>query len=136
MYRFMKKLIVSILAFLYITSSCEATVYLHYCMGKQVSFSFMPEHSGNCHKCGMKKAGSGNGCCKDEKKILKSDPNQGLSALNFATGIQKKIASTGIEYYSFSKPVLLSKVNISSENHGPPGNNPVPFYLMNCLLLI
>jgi hypothetical protein len=132
----MKKLIVSILAFLYITSTCGATVYLHYCMGKQVSFSFMPEHSVSCHKCGMKKTGDKKGCCKDEKKVIKSGTNQGLSALNFSTGIQKKITFIGSDYYSFSKPVLLSKINISSEDHGPPGNNPVPFYLMNCLLLI
>ncbi len=96
----------------------------------------MPEHSGNCHKCGMKKAGSGNGCCKDEKKVIKSDPNQGLSVVNFSTGAPKKIALICSGYCGFSEPILLLKVNISSENHGPPGNNPVPFYLMNCLLLI
>ncbi len=136
MQHFMKKFIVSILAFLYITSSCEATVYLHYCMGKQVSFSFMPEHSVNCHKCGMKKTGDRKGCCKDEKKVIKSGPNQGPGSLIFSSGIQKKIVFIDSDYYSFSKPVLLSKVNISSENHGPPGNNSVPFYLMHCLLLI
>lgn len=136
MQHFMKKLIVLILAFLYITGSCEATVYLHYCMGKQVSFSFMPEHSMNCHKCGMKKKGDSKGCCKDEKKVIKSGANQGLSAQNFSSGIEKKIAFVSSDYHNFSKPVLLSKINISSENHGPPGIHPVPFYLMNCILLI
>lgn len=132
----MKKLIVSVLAFLYISSSCEATVYLHYCMGKQVSFSFMPEHSGNCHKCGMKKTGGTKGCCKDEKKVLKSDPNQGLSGLNFSTSLPKKSTYINSEYYSFSEPVAISKVRVNTPTYGPPGDHPVPFYLMNCLLLI
>src|SRR5271156_2096139 len=106
----MKKLIVSILAFLYITSSCEATVYVHYCMGKQISFSFIAEHSGNCHKCGMKKSGEGNSCCRDEHKVLKSDPNQGLTAQFIATSFAKKITYLDSERYSFSEPVILSSV--------------------------
>jgi hypothetical protein len=132
----MKKLIVSILALLYITSSCEATLYLHYCMGKQVSFSFMPEHSVNCHKCGMKKTGDRKGCCKDEKKVLKSDPNQGLGALKCSANLSKKITFIHSGYRHFSEILLLAKVYLVPPDHDPPGNHPVPSYLMNCLLLI
>lgn len=132
----MKKFIVLILAFLYITSSCEATVYLHYCMGKQVGFSFMPEHSGNCHRCGMKKSGKGMGCCRDEKKFLKSDPNQKLSDLNFSISPIKSFAPIYSDYRSYSVSALISKAVVKSLPHGPPGDHPVPCYLMNCLLLI
>ena len=89
----MKKLLVFLLAFLYITSSCEATVYLHYCMGKAVGFSFTPGKSGNCDRCGMKKSTQGMGCCKDEQKIIKSDKSQKLTDLSSSNIHQKKFTS-------------------------------------------
>jgi len=132
----MKKIFVSILAILYICSSCDATVYLHYCMGKQVGFSFTPVHSANCHTCGMKKSAHGNGCCRDEKKILKSDPGQGLSAQFLSSSFAKKITYLYAEHAIYSAPVLASKVMINQLPHGPPGFLPVPGYLMNRRLLI
>jgi hypothetical protein len=132
----MKKLIVSILAILYITSSCEATVYLHYCMGRQVSFSFLPEHSGNCHRCGMKKSAKSMGCCRDEQKLLKSDPNQKLTDLSWSTDLQKKLFSTYTQFHTYPEAILFSGMIKNSPTHGPPGGHPVPFYLMNCFFLI
>ncbi len=132
----MKKLLVSILAILYITSSCEATVYLHYCMGKQVSFSFNPDHSRSCHTCGMKKSGKGNGCCRDEEKIIKSDPGPGISAQFISIDLSKKVTWLYTEYNIYSVPVLGSTVSLIPLTHGPPGYYPVPRYLKNCFLLI
>jgi hypothetical protein len=133
---FMKKLIVSILAFLYITSTCEATVYVHYCMGEQISFSFIAQHSGNCHKCGMKKSGGGSSCCRDEQKVLKSDPKQGLATPFLGTNFAKKITYLDSEYYSYSKLVKFSSALLNAFTHDPPGDHPVPDYLMNRILLI
>jgi hypothetical protein len=133
---FMKKLIVSILAFLYITSSGEATVYLHYCMGKQVGFSFLPENSTNCHKCGMKKSDNGIGCCKDEQKIIKSDKNQKLTDLGYPTKLQKKFIIIHNSFPVYSAAIINSKIIIHSPTHGPPGIHPYPCYLMNRVFLI
>jgi hypothetical protein len=132
----MKKLIVSILAFLYITSSCEATVYLHYCMGKQVSFSFLPENSKNCHRCGMKKSDKGMGCCKDEQKIIKSDKNQKLADLVYSNKLQKKYLTVNNTFREYL--ALAVNPNIISHNsvHGPPGIQKISRCIMNRALLI
>src|SRR5580692_5482101 len=98
----MKKLFSFILGILYISSSCEASVYLHYCMGKRVSFSFSPEKSGTCHRCGMKKSAKGMGCCKDEEKIIKSDKSQKVTDLVSSDTEQKKFGKSLWVYHEFS----------------------------------
>jgi hypothetical protein len=133
---FMKKLIVSILAFLYITSSCEATVYLHYCMGKQVSFSFLPEDSKNCHRCGMKKSDKGMGCCKDEQKLIKSDKNQKLTDLVYPTKLQKKFITVHNSLWVYAESLVSPCIISNASAHGPPGINTSYLYIMNRALLI
>ena len=98
------------LAFLYISSSCEASVYLHYCMGKPVSFSFSPGKSSTCHRCGMKKSARGMGCCKDEQKIIKSDKSQKVTDLVSSDIQQKKFVTVLTAYHAFSVNTL-SAVN-------------------------
>jgi hypothetical protein len=131
----MKKLLVSLLAFLYITSSCEATVYLHYCMGKAVGFSFAPEKSTSCRRCGMKKSAKGMGCCKDEQKLIKSDKNQKITDLQSFNNQWKSfvlVPPNDIDYsVIYRQPSVVSR-----QPHGPPGADPVPTYLMNCLFRI
>jgi hypothetical protein len=131
----MKKLIVFILAFLYITSSCEATVYLHYCMGKPISISLLPEKSGNCRKCGMKKSGRGMGCCKDEQKMVKSDKNQKITDLGFSTNQQIKFIAVPGFFRTYTPGYLQPTVN-RQPFRGPPESKTVPVYLINCLFLI
>ncbi|HTB24421.1 MAG TPA: hypothetical protein VK711_03580 [Puia sp.] len=133
---FMKKLIVSILAFLYITSSCEATVYLHYCMGKQVSFSFLPEDSKNCHRCGMKKSDKGMGCCKDEQKIIKSDKNQKLTDLVYSNKLQKKFITVHTSFRAFAVATERLCIISNSSAHSPPGIQGSHRFILNRALLI
>ena len=132
----MKKLLVSILAFLYITSSCEATVYVHYCMGRKVGFSFFPDNAAGCHRCGMKKSAKGTSCCKDEMKVLKSDKNQKLTEPSFSTGQQKKIAPVPVAVHAHFRSVLPIASYIHEPTHSPPRTGQPPVYLMNCLFLI
>jgi hypothetical protein len=133
----MKKLFFFLLAVLYISSSCEASVYLHYCMGKPVSFSFSPGNSGTCHRCGMKKSAKGMGCCKDEQKIIKSDNSQKVTDL-VSSDMAKKIFGKVLPSYSaFSVNICHSSADTHCSSHGPPpGECPVSLYLMNCLFLI
>ena len=133
----MKKLFFFLLAILYISSSCEASVYLHYCMGKAVSFSFSPGTSGTCHRCGMKKSSRGMGCCKDEQKIIKSDKSQKVTDLVSSDTKQKKFIAVQTIYCAFSVKTCQPSTAVYSPSHGPPpGENPVSLYLMNCLFLI
>ena len=133
----MKKVFVFLLAILYMGSSCEASVYLHYCMGKPVSFSFSPGNSGNCQRCGMKKSRNGMGCCKDEQKVIKNDKSQRITDLVFNDNKPKKFVSVLKTYPQFSVGGIQASTVIHFPLHGPPGKNAlVPLYLKYCVFLI
>jgi hypothetical protein len=136
LYRTMKKPFFLVLAFLYIASSCEASVYLHYCMGKQVSFSFSPEKSGSCHRCGMKKSG-GMGCCKDEQKIIKSDKSQKVTDLVSSDTHQKRYVIFPVVYNIYLVNICQPSTDTHYPVHGPPEIKAfVPLFLMNRVFLI
>jgi hypothetical protein len=133
----MKKIFFFILAVLYISSSCEAAVYLHYCMGKQVSFSFSPGNSGTCNRCGMKKSAKGMGCCKDEQKIIKTDKSQKVTDLVSSDKQQKKFVTILTGYNALSVKICNPSTFIDYPSHGPPPDVlHVPVYIMYCLFLI
>lgn len=133
----MKKLFVLLLAFLYIGSSCEASIYLHYCMGKAVSIGFSPGKSGTCQRCGMKKSAKGMGCCKDEQKIIKTDKTQKITDLVSTNNQPKKFVTVLMTYNEFSYCICQpSTVNYYPSHDPPPGEGPVPIYLMNGVFLI
>lgn len=72
----MKKILVAILSVFYLLSTSGFTVYEHYCMGELANASLSDNTSddGSCSKCGMeKKEGTGNDCCQDEHKFVKTD---------------------------------------------------------------
>ncbi len=81
----MKKFFAGLLAVLYLSTSMGASIHLHYCMGKLISWGFVNHESRNCDYCGMPKFNgqTGNpiakkGCCSDEHKQLKTDKDQKL----------------------------------------------------------
>jgi hypothetical protein len=76
----MKKILVSIIAALYLLASTGTAVELHYCMGKVVDWSFAHISSASCDQCGMEKQEEGNHCCKDEQKYVKSLDDQKSNA--------------------------------------------------------
>jgi hypothetical protein len=86
----MKKVLATILAFVYLSTSMGATIHLHYCMGKLASWGLIDHESKNCTKCGMVKKTSGShlmaakmDCCRDEHKQIKTDKDQKLSPTEF-----------------------------------------------------
>src|SRR4030095_11263714 len=85
----MKKILATILAFVYLSSSMGATVHLHYCMGKLASWSLIDHESKNCTQCGMVKKASSQylatqmDCCRDEHKQIKTDKDQKLIPSEF-----------------------------------------------------
>ena len=78
----MKKVLIAITALVYFTVSTGATVNLHYCMGKLMSWDLSAKADGNCGTCGMKKQGH-KGCCNDEQKTFKVDKDQKVSESAF-----------------------------------------------------
>ena len=127
----MKKVLATILAFVYLSTSMGATIHLHYCMGKLASWGLIDHESKNCAKCGMVKKTSGSqhmaakmDCCKDEHKQIKTDKDQKLFPSEFFkyNNLSQAIAlnepalpgvrtfSVSIEYPNTNAPPLLSKL--------------------------
>src|SRR5450755_4151392 len=87
----MKKVLATILVFIYLSTSMGATIHLHYCMGKLASWGLIDHESKNCAACGMVKKTSTSSqcmsakmdCCKDEHKQIKTDKDQKLFPSEF-----------------------------------------------------
>jgi hypothetical protein len=95
----MKRILVSIIAALYLLASTGTAVELHYCMGKMVDWSFAHISSASCDQCGMEKQEDGNHCCKDEQKYVKSLDDQ-------------KSNTVGHEFSPLSAVVLTSTFHL------------------------
>jgi len=133
----MKKFIVSILSFLYITTSTGATIHFHYCMGKFVGWDLSHKPSEKCGKCGMKikHQSKRNGCCRDEYKQIKNEKDQKLSVVEPVL-----LYPVFIILSSNFQSDLLSIIPASvSENYpvsnAPPGS-PGAIHIRNCVFLI
>ncbi len=132
----MKKILIAIIAFLYITATTGATVHLHYCMGKQADWNLVKTKSKTCSKCGMEKtATEDNGCCKDEIKFIKDNSAQKITETGFNV-LQSIIVAlppsfieiSWVDYPSTSNSILLT--------HSPPLLKSVAVYILNCTFLI
>ena len=132
----MKRFIISILAFLYISTSTGATIHLHYCMGKLVNWNLRHKPDDKCGKCGMKTSHNSkkNGCCRDEYKQIKNEKDQKLSQIAFALIHPACIAiaspSTGL-----SSLFLIAIAETNPVSNAPP-RSWLPLYLRNCIFLV
>jgi hypothetical protein len=131
----MKKVIVTIFAFLYLAVSCGATVHLHYCMGKLVKWELWhKKDNGRCSKCGMAKSFSKDGCCKDENKLVKIEKDQRVAEAAFSMQL---LSVAVIVTFAETPVVPVFPVTLENHfNHSPPQNNGVALYIRNCIFLI
>lgn len=128
----MKKVIVSILAALYLCSSTGATVHLHYCMGKLVNWSLTDKGGDKCVKCGMEKNG---GCCKDEHQFVKNslDQKTAESAIQF---MQTSTNATSVTLINIFELYSSSLIETYPASHAPPLKTGVDILLHNCVFRI
>jgi hypothetical protein len=127
----MKKFIVAILAFVYITTSMGATIHMHYCMGKMANWSLDFNTSKTCGKCGMEKSNNkDNGCCRDEDKFIKNDSDQNAAGTGFQVmplnGVALPVSYIEIPPTNFS--------SIAEKNpiiHAPPRSSSIAVYILN-----
>ena len=123
----MKKLIILIIAVLYMGAATGATVHLHYCMNELVSLRFFKKEQGKCSKCGMKE--SKDNCCKEEQKLLKLDAGHKASETAFHLF---KLAPAVI-YYISDFP-FTERSSITEEyplSHAPPRCRKINSYILN-----
>jgi len=133
----MKKFLTTILAFLYLSTSMGATIHLHYCMGKLVSWGLLNNSSTKCSNCGMEKSNNSvdKGCCKDEVKQIKDDKDQKLTS-NF-TQLSKSVTevlTVGFPNYLVSLPAISFKENPNA--HAPPRSFFTSLNIIYCVFRI
>ena len=137
----MKRIFALILALLHLAATTGATVYVHHCMGREVGASISAEsdeelHS--CSHCGMQKKKSGNGCCKDEVRIVKCETDGTLAKVAVAPVTVE--AGLPAVVYPFiitpAAPLVAAVDEAAACPHAPPLRRPVPIYLEICSLRI
>lgn len=129
----MKKVIVAILAFVYITTSTGIAINMHYCMGELVEWSIGQNKSKICGKCGM--AESNNGCCKDEYKYAKNDADQKTAngSLQITKLAAMALPATFLEIPPHNFPAITIEYPVIYQ---PPRSSGVAVCVRNCFFLI
>ncbi|MEQ1623724.1 MAG: hypothetical protein ABL870_03480 [Sediminibacterium sp.] len=131
----MKKLLVTILALIYLGSSTGAMMHLHYCMGKLAETSFSKKTNATCNKCGMKTTQKKNGCCKDESKFVKNEQDQKASLTHFEFQ-QEAIALLPASICMVPEAKFGNQLLIAYASNAPPDLHAPPVYLRVCSFLI
>lgn len=133
----MKKFLVSILTFLYISTATGATVHLHYCMGELVEWSFWKNENGKCDNCGMdKNSKEEKGCCKDEHKQIKLDKDQKITEPPFKVNQYFSLSFLIAYYVHLPDMYIISATEEKPVSLAPPRNIGVAVYIRNCVFLI
>ena len=134
----MKKVLATILAFLYLSTTMGATVHLHYCMGKLASWGLFDHGSKDCSFCGMPKKAIGKhcitakkACCKDEHKQINTDKYQkvaqsGYELLKVYPHALALYNTTQADYFISSFEIEFPTAN------APPLTGKVPAFVLNC----
>src|SRR4051812_43375251 len=135
-YYSMKKVLATILAFVYLSTSMGATIHLHYCMGKLASWGLIEHESKNCAQCGMVKKTSSPqymatkmDCCKDEHKQIKTDKDQKLFPSEFFKYNSLSQAITLHESVISGVKILSAAIEHPNTN-GPPLSGKLPLFII------
>ena len=138
----MKKVFAAILAIVYLSTSMGATVHLHYCMGRLVSWGLTARAGKSCDFCGMQK-GRASGecmvgmknCCHDESRQIKNDKDQ-KTVQEFFNAVKVVPAVADLSQPVWVSALVLSPVLSQPVSHGPPLAGAVPVFLRNCTFRI
>ena len=126
----MKKLIVVILAFLYLATSTGATIHLHYCMGKLVEWGLNHDSKkkDKCNSCGMNNSADKKGCCKDEQKHIQIEKDQKTAA--FQCDFNKQFEAPALySVVESTASYCISPVLEYTTTHAPPFKEKAPAFI-------
>lgn len=139
----MKKLLVSILAFIYLFSSVGATIHMHYCMNKLVSWGFTERDTDKnaCEYCGMYRPPTyrhcfkeTRGCCSDEQQqiVITADQQNNNSLCHIPAPTEAEIPAypdhINSDHYRLPKNYAVT--------HALSPAKPVPLFIRNCVFRI
>jgi hypothetical protein len=132
----MKKVLATILAFVYLSTSMGATIHLHYCMGKLASWGLIDHESRNCMQCGMLKKTSSprciavkTDCCRDEHKQIKTDKDQKLFPSEFSK-YNNLFQAITLHESIISGVKTLSPAIAYPNTNGPPLSGNLPLFVL------
>jgi hypothetical protein len=129
-----KKIIIGILAVLYLITTSGVVVTLHYCMGKLSSAEYGVAKVDFCDKCGMKESNKKKGCCHTENKIYKiADSHNYVKA---SVDFSKTTITLPSPLYTFEQPIEGIEKVLALQYHSPPDNRSTSVYLYNCVFRI
>lgn len=132
----MKKFIVTIIAFIYISTSTGATIHLHYCMGQLAEWGFTSDNSKTCGKCGMPESDEKqDDCCKDEHKFFKNNTDQKYSEAGLQL-MQLLAIALPPSFFEFQANYFSLHTGENPMSHAPPRGASVAVYIRNCTFLI
>ena len=128
----MKKIIVAIIAFLYLGVSSGVAMEIHYCMGKKAGVEFYGNDNDKCGKCGMTEKKSG--CCNDEHKFYKlNDSHKNVSNdLSF----EIPVAFLETTYPNADFQPFASIASLAVQNHSPPNYTKQSACILYCTFRI
>jgi hypothetical protein len=90
----------------------------------------------DCTHCGMKKKKGGNGCCRDEQKIVKHVAD-GALAKEVKLMVQQLFTLPLPKHYQVpERKAIVAEARPSFLAHPPPDPHPLPLYLSICNLRI
>ena len=130
----MKKLLVSILAIFYLSTSVSTTVNLHYCMDELVNWDLSIQETHTCGNCGMEKVKSKkSGCCEDKHQRLQVEKDQ--KAENRYQPEAPVSVAVITTFPSFVMPVTSSVTEEYPVSNAPP-RSIVPLRIRYCIFRI
>ena len=126
----MKKILIAILALVYLTVSSGFAMTIHYCMGKVSSVDLM-HNTNKCGKCGMKTSA---GCCKEEFKIFKLNDSHKLISNDI--NIFAPVAIVDNSNSNFGSNFSSSEIISDYNNHSPPIAQGISLCILNSVFRI
>lgn len=110
--------------------SIGTTVHLQYCMNELVRVSFTEDTSDFCDHCGMNKKKCHKKCCKDEKRVFKTDDQKAQKFLDFNIEIgQAKPGQTFFSKYIARTDCAVERSVAFLANAPPTYRSNVPIYI-------
>lgn len=135
----MKKVFLTIMAFVYLAAASGMSINFHYCMDKLVDVSMTSQHSEECPACKQENPSSEHQlsckCCKDELKQVKVEKDHKAEQTIAPKFSFAQIPNT---YYAndFSITIPTTLIGSYNINGPPPQSSKVPTFLINCVFRI
>lgn len=131
----MKKLLITILAIVYLSASSGVVMHMHYCMGKLAESGFSAMSNEICANCGMKQSTKKKGCCKDESSFIKNTSDQKLGTNGFQF-LQQFAVETNNHSWEIVSPLITAVSLLIPTSHAPPDQGGPAVFIRDCSFLI